>query len=278
MRMTILSVILVLVAAAASGGYTTSVGNTTETTTAQIFNHLYGMTLGGDWCDFFYATASFDAYAVRIEDFVGAVEPGVRGDNLSMSGSSAGYPTDQIWEHGAFTVTAQAKFAGYKQEFGFTKVALDPDDGGIAYGSYVPMLRVNAAGFLVGDDGEYVPGAVTVLKDGADLTSASWVWNRSGDSDSFTDLPWESLAEDNADALDHMISYEVYGLADSASGIRTWLLMWDDQYGGGDSDFNDLVVEVKAGAAPPAVPAPGAIGLGIFGIGCLGWLRRRRFV
>jgi hypothetical protein len=62
--------------------------------------------------------------ATRVEDYVGGGSSGPAGNNLNILTSSAagGGFTDQIWEDGVANITAEAKYAGYSQSFGYTDV------------------------------------------------------------------------------------------------------------------------------------------------------------
>ncbi len=64
-------------------------------------------------------------------------------------------------------------------------------------------------------------------------------------------LHWSSDQSLNVDNVDQLLTYEIIGLDEPGTGR---LLLWDDQLCGGDRDFNDLVIAVKAIAA---IPFPG---------------------
>ena len=75
----------------------------------------------------------------------------------------------------------------------------------------------------------------------------------------------------SAVVLDHLI-----GMEDITSNLITpagnYVLAWEVE-GLGDADYQDLVVEISK-AAP--VPVPGAVLLGVLGLGAAGMKLRRR--
>ncbi|MHC5061269.1 MAG: DUF4114 domain-containing protein [Planctomycetota bacterium] len=241
----VFAVSLILASFGTANAAFTAFGSSGETNTRQIFENLYGgygTVTGSNWGDMSY-TIGDSVTATRIDDYVAAGA----GDNLyllspALPGSDK---TDQIWHDGIAAITARARFAGYKQQFGF--------DNGTGYQQILDVG--NQKGFMdISADPETFNAGTT------------WEWIRKGSG-----LEWSSLRSSNTDGLDHLITYYIEGLDDDAV---TWVLFWDDQYGGGDRDFNDFVIEIKATIAP--VPAPGAVLLGSMGIGIVGWLKKRR--
>ena len=65
-----------------------------------------------------------------------------------------------------------------------------------------------------------------------------------------------------------MVTYFVEGLTGVDETV--WLLFWEDQPCGGDEDFNDFVVEVRA------IPEPGTMLLVGAGLTALAAFRSRR--
>ena len=96
---------------------------------------------------------------------------------------------------------------------------------------------------------------------------------------------FSSVGAENADGMDHLVTYEVKGL--SARQASVYLLCWEDKLAGrSDRDYNDLVVEMQAAetasqiplSQPLLIPLPPAAwtGLGgLLGLGFASALRRR---
>lgn len=166
--------------------------------------------------------------------------------NLTRIDDSA----DALWEaRGAVSVQTLAKWAGFNHEFGF--IAAD--------GVFTPLFDVASWGH---PDGEFgINDSGPRFRFGLDPSGAPL---------------WSSRSDDNADSLDHMVTWQIR--SDSHEDLHgAFVIAWEDLYGGGDRDFNDLVLLVKGDVALAAVPIPAALWL--FGSGLLGLLaatRRRR--
>ena len=82
---------------------------------------------------------------------------------------------------------------------------------------------------------------------------------------------WSSNNNQNQDGLDHMVTWVI----DIDAGI--YAVAFEDLPGGGDQDFNDLVVEVR-GFVDGLVPEPGILALIILGLAGIGFERYRRMI
>lgn len=222
-----------------------------EATHAQIFANTYGGVFApGPNGAAVYSNGTITA--TRVDDTIG--KAGI-GNNLNMvTGGPDGLTTDQIWEDGIAITSAEAKFAGFTQEFGY-------DDGN----GYVKLFDVTTQG----SNGFNVSGSASHHFS----TGVPWNWMRSG-----TGQMYYSQNARNSDMLDHMVTYQITGLNTADS---VWMLFWEDRpgalrsSGGSDRDFNDLVVEIRANVAN-VVPVPGAVLLGGIGMVISGIATRRR--
>jgi len=204
-----------------------------ELSIAQILSGVYGETFAASGEDFVSAGIT----AKRMDDF-GIIGP------LSTTGA-VGSAADEVWQ-GSFTkATAKARYAGYNQEFGY----IDGESGG----TYTKLLDVVGNGTAPAVTGEAVdinvPGLFRLARGGQNGV-------------------FSSKALDNADSLDHMVTYQIQGLADAGSFV-SWMVFFEDlnQIAGvqsSDRDFNDLAVELKAAVVPlPPAALMGLIGLAI---------------
>ncbi len=181
------------------------------------------------------------------------------------------YPGDQIWMNltdGGTGGIAQAKYAAYSQVFGYIP--------GVTGGSFVPLFTVQGSGYAadltITLSGNSVPGKDTMplLRWGDDPVHPS----------GSPDPPlWSSLQSDNADGVDHMLTWKITGNAGHPDNvIGNYVIAWEDLDFRGltDKDYNDLVVEIHG-----AAPVPEASTLILFGSGLSGLLfiaRKKRLI
>lgn len=215
------------IASSAFAGFTTIQPNpASENSQPQILDHIYGgaFTLD-DGVDYSNGTLT----AIRVSD----TAPQSGGLSYDNPGPNV---TDQLWQAGQFQATAEAAFA----EIPTSPLGYIPGASG---GSFTPLFAVSGSGYAVTGSGSFTPGSQTF---------------RIAAQNPFGLL--SSLPSDNADGNDHIVTYEIDGLSDSA---KTWLVFFDD-YGDnghdGDFDYQDLVIQLKTlPAASSSVPEPGSI-------------------
>jgi PEP-CTERM motif len=164
---------------------------------------------------------------------------------------------DQFWslfEGGASSMLARARYAGYDNTFGV-----------------IPGTAGNLGGFqpLLGSQG--INGKVA---------------GNSGTEIMFPDLTgdfrlailtptgqlWSSLASDNTDAMDHMVTW-----VDANDPYHYYVAFEDMGFPRTDGDYNDFVLELRNVIdGPEAVPEPGSLSLFALGLFGLGYGRRHK--
>ncbi|HEY6547950.1 MAG TPA: DUF4114 domain-containing protein [Vicinamibacteria bacterium] len=160
---------------------------------------------------------------------------------------------DQWWTNlGSAGARAEAKYAGYGQNFGYV-------DGASAFHS---LFTVNANGLMPG-------GLFSTFTPAESGNPFRWADLANGSASNY----WTSYEGDNVDpgtclattCVDHMVTF----LVTTGASAGSYVIAFEDLRGNQspDRDFNDLVVEVQ-GAAPG--PEPGMIGLLALGLAALG--------
>jgi hypothetical protein len=233
-RSFLLGVILALffcAPAMAELGYSDWVENG-EPTMVAIFSGIYG----GTWTNGGPHYTNGDITAYRVYDF----DDGEETVNL-IDGDQ--FDIDQIWTDGIATVTAQAKYAGLGQSFGWNQ------------GEGVDGLATNYYELLTDADIGGDPEVIDITGD--------FLWGTQPNGDEF----WSKMSLNADGGSDHLISFFIDGA--SVEDESVWLLFWEDLPSPGwDQDYQDFVVEIRA------VPEPMTICL--FGLGGLALLRKRR--
>lgn len=159
---------------------------------------------------------------------------------------------DQYWNVSAnkVEVTAVAKYAGYKQDFGF----IDTNDN---FGSllYVPYMNAQSNSFTVAQSGS--PFRFGLDPSGSPLLSSDPLDNVFCGKYSCTE------------AKDHMVSW----LITDGQFAGDYVIAWEDLKNLGDRDYNDLVVRVSGVTVVPVPAATWLFGSGLLALAA--FLRRR---
>ncbi len=205
----------VLVAPALAGFTTLGTPPGAELNHEQIFECTYGGNFVASGLNFSNGTIT----ATRVDDNGFA-------SNLNLLTGSAGSGDDDFWTDGIATATAQARFAGFTQEFGYR----------VSGFGYVKLFDVSNTGCNASG------GPVSVTFG----TGAVWEWARANDSDTSLSNPHYSNEASNPDGLDHMVTYQLTGLPSVPITTKVWAVFFEDTNAGSDRDHNDLMVEIRA--------------------------------
>jgi hypothetical protein len=211
-----------LVAPVLAGFTTISAPPSGELTHKKIFECVYGGTFTASGLNFITGGGSGTITATRVDDNGFATM-------LNLLTGSPGSGDDDIWTDGIATATAEARYAGFTQEFGYRVTSF----------GYVKLFDVSGSSATCSPTG----GPVSVTFG----TGATWEWARANDSDSGLTNPHYSDEPSNPDSLDHMVTYALTGIPSVPSTTKVWAVFFEDVNGGSsDRDFNDLMVEIRA--------------------------------
>jgi hypothetical protein len=160
--------------------------------------------------------------------------------------------TDQVWLNQNGGASIVTKYSGYTHNLGYIS--------GTSGSSFTPLTGPVTGNGSAGSLSGNLSSSLPTISSG--LTNFRWADQTSG-------APlWTSMISNNTDGLDHMVTFLITG----GPSAGNYVIAFDDQFRGGDRDFQDLVVEVS-GVAP--VPVPGAIFLGAIGLSVAGIKLRR---
>lgn len=190
--------------------------------------------------------------------------------SFTATSGAGGMDDLQVSENGIFNLTGLSgsasyvvRYAGHEQRFGYYTSTGSPTgdytiSGGAISGDYHHLFDALPSGQVI-LDGSGPSGTIDSTPFGFYLNSPS-----GGSS------VWYSEVGLNTGAKDHLV---VYRALDSDGHIisNRFLIAWED-LNLGDTDYNDLVLEIELG---PPVPEPSTMALILMGIG--GVAMRRRF-
>ena len=128
---------------------------------------------------------------------------------------------DITWSGNIVSAVAIGAYSGSSQQFGFFP--------GTSGGSYTNLFNVSGSN-------ANVSGGV-----GSTSMPATYRLGRTGSND----VTLSSNPGNNPDGRDHMITYQLKGLAGVPAGETTYVVFWEDTpNASSDFDFNDLIVEL----------------------------------
>jgi len=230
----VLSSLVLCAPAMAELGYTDWFENG-EPTMLSILGGIYGGTWSNGGPD--YTNGDITVY--RVYDFDDGQESIhiVDGDQFDI---------DQVWTDGIATVTAQAKYAGLNQSFGWNQGGTDPCN-------YQELLSYD------GPSGVIEGGPVVEID-----IEGDFLWGIQPNGDEW----WSKMSNNSDGGMDHLITFFVEGVGEPDETV--WLLFWEDLPSSSwDQDYQDFVVEIRASIPEPAT-------MFLLGLGGLALLKKRR--
>ncbi len=183
-------------------------------------------------------------------------------DNLTRMDDSL----DLLWGNtGVAHVLVVAKYSGYDQTFGY----LAGKSGGI----FVPLVTLSGNGHVSGTEITFT----------IEQSTADFRWGNDPNGLGGTPGLWSAREDENADELDHMVTWMITGNAGHPSNVLgAFVVGFEDLPRLGDADYNDLVVLVWGVTdgpigGPLAVSLPASLMLVAASVlGGAGWGRFRR--
>ncbi len=161
---------------------------------------------------------------------------------------------DAFWAlAGNSTVLARSRFAGYENVFG----VIPGTAGGIT--DFQPLVSSLSNNGIVGNGG--VETVFPLLTGDFRLAIRTP-----------TGQIWSSLALDNSDLMDHMVTW-----VDVNDPLHYFVAFEDLSFAKGDGDYNDMVLELRhIKDGPLSVPEPGSLILIALGLAMLIYTRRAK--
>ena len=153
---------------------------------------------------------------------------------------------DQKWDNdGLAHVLVIARFSDYSQTIGY----LPGETGDL----FVPLVTVTVAGLI-----EATEVTFTIGDSGLDFR-----WADDPNGAGLAPGLWSAREDDNSDLKDHMATWLITGKeGHSGNRLGAYVIAFEDFYGLGDRDYNDLVALVWGVTdGPLGVPLPASLWL-----------------